>query len=147
MPEELIMRGQTASGNSETLNFGGHTPGHAYQIVKFDLYPSTGLESDNPVLVGSVTAAKTASDPQNPNFDDPGLIATTTLNYDAGAKDGGIALSIINDLFYITQDLILTVVNGTSSEAVNWHCKFRKVKLSGAAEAVANFNQYTIFDE
>lgn len=146
MPKELIMRGQTASGNSETLNFSGDIPDHAYQITEFSLYPSTGLESDNPVLVGSITAAKTASDPQNPNFDEQGLIATTTLNYDAGAKDGGISLSIVNDLFYITQNLILTVVNGTSSEAVNWQCKFRKVKLTDQAQAVANYNQSTIYD-
>ncbi len=58
--DEFVMRGQTASNGTEVLNFSGFKPGYAYKLVEFHLYPSTGLGTDNPVLVGSITATLTA---------------------------------------------------------------------------------------
>ena len=55
----------------------------------------------------------------------------------------------IDDSFVVTQDLILTVADAVSGStlSINWLCKFEKVKLSQSAEAVANYNQFTIFDD
>jgi len=143
--EQLIMRGQTASGLTEVLNFGGSTPGYAYQLTEFQLYPSTAIGAGDTEAVGSVTADDTAEDPENPNFNHAGLIATAHIKYPSSSSRGPQVESVINDLFYITQDLIL-MVEETGSTAVNWQCKFKKVKLSLSAEAVANFNQFTIYD-
>lgn len=145
MPDELIMRGQTATGLTETLNFSGHTPGYAYRLVDFQIYPSTSIGAQHYEMTGSVTAGKTAVDPDNPNFDDPGLIATGVCSDNASEAYPHSESFVINDLFYITQDLILMVKNITG-DPVNWQCKFEKVKLSTSAEAVANFNQFTIYD-
>jgi hypothetical protein len=147
MPDELIMRGKTTSGETEKLDFGGRTPGYAYRMTEFLLYPSSSLGGNNVNLVGSVTADNTAMDPANPNFDSPGLIAVGNHNQDT-AGDTAITTSyVINDLFYITQDLILMVTDTDGGDPINWHCKFKKVKLSASAEAVANFNQFNIYDQ
>ena len=146
MKKEFVLRGQTGSGKTETLNFSGHKSGYAYRLTEFQLYPSTALGTDNPVLVGSITAGKTAIAPTDPNFNDEALIATATVNYDAGTKDGGIALSVINDTFMVTQNLILMVVNSQSGEPVNWQCRFESVKMSGPEEAVTNYKQFMISD-
>jgi len=144
--DELTMRGQTVSGGTEKLNFGGRTPGYGYHITEFFLYPST-LNSDFECC-GTVTAGKTSVNPLTPNFDDPGLIATGFMGTSASQPYPVKLQWVINDLFVITQDLILSVTDSSSNTSpVNWHCKFKRVKLSTAAEAVANFNQFTIFDD
>ena len=43
MRKEFVMRGKTASGETEVLNFSGYKPGYAYRLVEFDLYPSTNI--------------------------------------------------------------------------------------------------------
>ena len=147
MPEELIMRGQTASGLTETLNFSGRTPGYGYRMTEFAIYPSTGIGSTEAELCACVTANDTAANPTVPDFNEDGLIANAIwVNYYSTAYIPGPGHSIVNDLFIITQDLILKVQDTTSSTPVNWQCKFEKVKLSNAAEATANFKQFTIFD-
>tara|TARA_Y100001963_G_scaffold124557_1_gene175463 strand:- start:393 stop:830 length:438 start_codon:yes stop_codon:yes gene_type:complete len=145
MPEKLIMRGQTASGKHETLSFGGHKDNHAYRITEFILYPST-LNQDFECC-GAITAGKTAVDPLSPTFDDAGIIATGFMGTSASQPYPVKLQFVINDQFYITQDLILSVTDTSSNTApVNWQCKFEKVKLSDSAQAVANYNQSTIYE-
>ena len=150
MPEELIMRGQTASGDEEVLNFGGRTPGYGYQLVDFVLYASTAIGTDVAELAGTVTADKTGMNAVTPNFNSPGLIGTFAASWGVIQTTGTETIpggyGVVNDLFVITQDLILQVID-TNSNPINWQLKFRKVKLSGAAEAAANFKQFTIFDD
>jgi len=150
MPENLIMRGKTSSGETETLNFSGHTPGYAYRLVDFKIYPAEDIGSANQELAATVTAAKTAEDPSNPNFNNPGLIATALWSHDPVPTPSTMSpgLVVVNDMFYITQDLILRVIDTVAGapRPTNWQCRFEKVKLSSSAEAVANFNQFTIFD-
>ena len=43
MKKEFVMRGQTASGETEVLNFSGYKPGYAYRLVEFQIYPSTSI--------------------------------------------------------------------------------------------------------
>lgn len=145
MPNELVMRGQTDSGETEILNFGGHMDGYAYRLTEFSIYPSTNVSDSSPELMASLTAGKTAVAPTDPNFDDPGLIGVACLKVPASSNYGPAEWDVINDLFVITQDLILMVFE-TYGTPVNWQCKFEKVKLSASAEAVANFNQFTISD-
>ena len=144
------MRGQTAdfktTGAYEVLNFSGHTPGYAYRLVELQLYPVGTIGDANFEMSVAITAGKTAIDPQAPNFNDEGLIAVSMFSAFDGNPRYVDDLSVINDLFPITQDLILSVTETTASLASNWQCKFEKVKLSGAAEAAANFKQFTISD-
>ena len=147
MPEELIMRGKTASGTTETLNFGGRTPGYGYHLTDFQLYPSASLGGSAAELVGSITADDSAMDPANPDFDSPGLIGNFSYMWSVHSYvDGMTYQSVINDLFVITQDLILMVTDVTNASPINWQARFKKVKLSQSAEAVANFNQFSIYD-
>ena len=144
--EEFIIRGQTASGSTETLNFSGDKPGYAYRMTEFQIYPGLGIGANNFELCASVTAAKVFEDPSNPNFDHEGLIGTAMYQF-SSANDGAAVVSVVNDTFIITQDLILKVLDSdTAATPVNWQCRFEKVKLSSSAEAVANFKQFTIFD-
>jgi len=147
--EELIMRGQTASGETETLNFSGFTPGYAYIMTEFQIYPSTSIGGQSYEIAATVTAAKALEDPSNPNFNNEGLIAVAKeVQVDNPSYASGNPYSIVNDTFLITQDLILAVIDTQSGSpmAVNWQCRFKKYKLSDSAEAVANFKQFTIFD-
>jgi len=148
MKQEFVMRGQTASGEQEVLNFSGHTKGYAYRLVEFQIFPSTNIGFEAIEAVASLTTAKTAENPQSPNFTNAGLIATAVwTNSTSSSYQPGPGHVVINDTFLITQDLILKVVDTTSSHAVNWQCKFVSEKMNSAEEAVANFKQFTIFDE
>ena len=146
MPKEFVMRGNTPSGTHKVLNFSGYTPGYAYRLTEFQLFPSElGVACK---LAASITAAKTAEDPTNQNFANEGLIGSATFKNDEDSEYGPFFSGVVNDTFLITQDLILAVIdNKTGSPMnVNWQCRFEKVKLSGGAEAVANFNQFSISD-
>jgi len=151
MKKEFVMRGMTASGTQEVLNFSGYKPGYAYKMTAFDIYPSegaSGIGNTAYELTATVTAAKTYESPLAPNFNNEGLIATS---YIANFSDStsGIHNTIVNDTFLITQNLILAVLDTTSGSPmdVNWQCRFESVKMSGPEEAATNYKQYTISDD
>ena len=144
MKKEFVMRGKTPSGTTEVLNFSGFKPGMAYRMTEFKLYPTTPTGTE--ALLGSVTASKTAMDPESIDFNDDGLIAVAMEGYNSVALDGGIHTDVINDTFLITQNLILMVKSINTSEPVNWQCKFMPVKMAKAEEAVTNYKQYLISD-
>ena len=150
MKKEFVMRGQTASDGTEVLNFSGYKPGYAYRMTEFQIYPGAGIGSVAYELAATVTAAKTFEDPENPNFENEGLIATAFLaNSSTPTYTSGNLNSIVNDTFLITQDLILAVVDSQAGSpiAVNWQCKFMPVKLSSTEAALTNYRQFSIFDE
>ena len=148
MPNEFIMRGKTASGKTEVLNFSGYKPGYAYRLVEFQLYPSTGIGSNHDETSGTITAGKTAVDPTEPNFNDEGLIASSCYFMGAGSLyPWGVShQTVVNDTFLITQNLLLKVVNVNSGTPVNWQCRFESVKMTGPEEASTNFKQFSISD-
>jgi len=147
MPKEFIMRGQTAVGApTEVLDMTGYRPGYGYAIKEFQIYPSTGIGTQAYEMAASITAATTAEAPDNPNFNNEGLIATTlisSLRHDADSTTR--VLTVVNDLFVITQDVIL-MIHDDHNQPVNWQVRFKEVKLGAAAEAVANYKQYTIYN-
>jgi len=150
MKKEFVMRGQTASGETEVLNFSGYKPGYAYRLVEFDLYPSTNVGAALIEMTASITAGKVAIAPTDVNFNDEGLIATALFvsNTSGGTIPGDFYKSVINDTFLITQNLILMVQAGAGSSAdpINWQCRFVAEKVNTAEGAVANYKQFSISD-
>ena len=148
--EEFVMRGQTASGGTETLNFGSKD-GYGFKLVEFTVYPSlwdSTSGSAQAECVGSLTAGKTAAAAIDVDFKDEGLIGSAYFwqYYGASAMPG--AGSVINDTFIITQNLILMVQdNQSSAQPVNWQCRFKPLKLKDAEQANANLRQFHVFDE
>ncbi len=140
------MRGKTASGETEVLNFSGHKPGYAYRLTEFALYPSTNLGGAHYEMSAAITAHATASDPQNPDFNDEGLIATGYIQDSSDVTYPHSGTYVINKLFLITQDLILMVVDSSQSNPVNWQCRFVSEKMSGPEEAATNYKQFAISD-
>jgi len=150
MNKEFVMRGQTASGLTEILNFSGLTPGYAYRLTEFQIYPSANIGSVHAELAASITAAKTFEDPSNPNFNNEGLIATAMRDQQVGINDRtNERQSVVNDTFLITQNLILAVIDTVAGSpmAVNWQCRFVAEKLSISEEAVTNYKQFTISND
>ena len=142
MKKEFVMRGKTASGQSEILNFSGFKPGMAYKMTEFSLYPS--VPSGNETLLGTVVAGKTAMAPNAVDFNDDALIASS-MDASANINDTQ-QKTVINDTFLITQNLILTVMETITAQAINWQCKFMPVKMSKSEEAVTNYKQFLISD-
>jgi hypothetical protein len=152
MNKEFVMRGKTASGSTEVLNFTGDKPGYAYRMTEFQIWPSTGIGTQGQELAASVTAAKTHEDPSNPNFNNEGLIAVAYFpmtSLAVGNSGVNISLNLVNDTFLITQDLILAVVDTVTGSPlpVNWQCRFVGEKMNTNEQAVANYKQFTISDE
>jgi len=145
MNKEFVMRGQTAHGLTEVLNFSGYKPGYAYRLVEFKIYPSTSIGAQHYEMTASITAGKTALDPDNPNFNNEGLIGSAIFQIH-NTYHSVNNTSVINDTFLITQNLLLLVKNA-NGDPVNWQCRFVAEKMSGPEEAVANYKQYSISDE
>jgi len=152
MPEEFIIRGQTAdfktTGDTHTINFSGHKRGYGFKLIEFQIYPSTGLHEVDQELSGAITAGTVPADPVTPDFTLDGLIGNVLLNATTAPRYPiGPMVSVINDTFIITQDLILTVVDlGGAANAVNWQLRFKPVKMGKAEEAAVNYKQFTIYD-
>jgi len=143
MNKEFVLRGQTASGLTETLNFSGAMPGYAYRMTEFRIFPGTNITAVTSEMVACVTAANVAEDPLNPNFNHKGLIATAFLT-NREQSQTGYDITLVNDTFLITQDLLLKVE--CAEGPVNWQCRFVAEKVNNGEEAVANYNQFVIFD-
>jgi len=148
MKKEFVMRGKTDSGQTEVLNFSGNKLGYAYRLTEFKLYPADGIGSADNELLGSITASKTIAAPTDPDFNDEGLIATSSFNAHNSVAYGPLHYSVINDTFLITQNLILMVQDTAGgSRPINWQCRFVSEKMSGPEEAATNYKQFTISDE
>ena len=141
------MRGQTASGETEVLNFSGHKPGYAYRLIEFELYPSTAISQNAAECVGSITAGKTAIAPTDVNFNNEGLIGTALFYMSSTTSYPTTIAAVINDTFLITQNLHLMVQDSEGGDPINWQCRFVSHKMSDAEEAATNFKQFTISDE
>ena len=146
MNKEFVMRGKTASGSTEVLQFSGFKPGMAYKMTEFRLFGSTSLGNNNLELYATVTAGKTAVTPTDPNFNNEGLIATAHYNSSI-SHNITLDTAIVNDTFLITQNLILMVIDVDGGAPINWQCRFESVKMSGPQEAATNYKQYLISDE
>ena len=146
--DDFVMRGKTASGFTEVLNFSGRKPGYAYKLIDLELYPSI-VSNQAYELCATITAGKTGVDPQAPDFSDEGLIAVAMQEDNVSSHEGIGTNKVINDTFLITQNLILFVIDthAGSPMPVNWQCRFRPVKISGSEEAVANYRQFMISDD
>ena len=141
------MRGQTASGGTETLEFSGiqiENKNMAYKMTEFQLFPSANIAAQVYEMTGSITAGKTAIAPTDPDFDNDGLIATA-LVATSTSQPANEELVEINDTYMITQNLIL-MVQDTHGNPVNWQCRFKAVKMNDAEMAANNFKQYMISD-
>jgi len=147
MRKTFVMRGQTASGETEVLNFSGYKPGYAYRLTEFKLYPSTGIGSATNEMVGSITAGKTAITPTDPDFSNDGLIGTCQQTSNSNQAYPSSTNTVINDTYMITQNLILMVQDTATSTPINWQCRFESVKMTGPEEAAVNFKQFSISDE
>jgi hypothetical protein len=150
MKQEFVIRGQLASGLTETIEFGGYKEGYAYKLTEFQIYPSTIGVGTVVELSASLTAAKVFEDPANPNFNNEGLIGTAFLtNYDSPQYPPSGLNSVVNDTFLITQNLILAVVDTVtgSPDPVNYQMRFKSVKMTDSQAAATNFKQFSIFDE
>jgi len=148
MRKTFVMRGQTVSGETEVLNFGKYKAGYAYKLTEFQLYPSAAIHGADFEYVGSITAGKTAVAPSSIDFNDDGLIGTTLISESASAANPVSVLSVVNDTFVITQNLILMVQDMSGSDLkVNWQCRFESIKMTGAEEAAVNYKQFAISDE
>ena len=149
MRKEFVMRGQTASGETEVLNFGKYKQGYAYVMTEFTLYPSTNIGSNNIELCATVTADKGAAgvSPASVNFNDDGLIAVSMFNAATSPSYPIGFHTVVNDTFIITQNLILKVSDKDGGDPVNWQCRFKSVKMSAAEEAAVNYKQFAISDE
>ena len=98
MKKEFVMRGQTASGGTEVLNFSGYTPGYAYRLTEFAMYPADNIGATTFEFVGSITAGKTAIVPTDVSFNDEGLIATSYMSSSSSTSYPVSFITSINDL-------------------------------------------------
>jgi len=146
MRKTFVMRGQTASGLTEVLNFGKYKQGYAYKMTEFSLYPSTNIGGQDWEISASVTAGKTAVTPTDPNFNNDGLISTAFQSSSSSTSYPWSGYAIVNDTYIITQNLILMVQN-TQGHPVNWQCRFESVKMTGPEEASVNYKQFAISDD
>jgi len=147
MKKEFVMRGKLAHGISEILNFSGYKKGYAYRLVEFDLWPSTSVAGSTDEQLATLTAGKTAVDPINPDYNDEGLIGTAMFVSNGAPTVTPGSLSLINDTFPITQDLIILARDESGGNDINYQARFESFKMTGPEEATANYNQFTIFDE
>lgn len=146
--EEFVMRGRTASGGTEVLNFGSKH-GYGFKLIEFNLYPGNNIGSLHYDMSGTITAGKTAVSPADPDFSNEGLIGTTMYKSGDSAIYTNGDYTVVNDTFIITQNIILMVqeFQATGGPPINWQCKFKPVKLSDTAQANANLRQFHVFDE
>ena len=147
--EEFVMRGKTASGETELLNFGSKH-GYAFRLIEFELFPTTNVGNTNHEMMATITAGKTAISPIAPDFTNEGLIGSALYNSPSSIGSTGWKNAVINDTFLITQNLILMVqdTSGTSPEnPINWQCRFKPIKISDTEMANANLRQFHVFDE
>jgi len=101
MKKEFVIRGKTASDGQEILNFSGGKKGYAYRMIEFQLYPSNDIGGTSAELAATITAAKTAENPVNPDFSNEGLIGVAYFPLTSVSTSGtSFPVSVVNDTFF-----------------------------------------------
>jgi len=147
MRKKFVMQGQLASSGEKVLRLSGISDGYGYIIDSFQISASTNLGSVGAECFATITRAKVAMDPINPNWSAEGLVATATAYSYGLAVPGNLVTSMINDTAVLTQDLILSARETDNANPINYLIKFKSVKMTGPEEAATNFKQFTISDE
>jgi len=150
MRKEFIIRGKldgTANKGIKTIRITGMEKGYGVRITEFQLYPATDIGGTGLESCASIARGSAPLDPVNPNFDEQALVAVAKYAIPTGPEHGVMTYSVINDLVNLTQDLtIMAEDTSGGNRAINFQIKFKSVKLSGPAEAAANYQSFTIND-
>ena len=145
--EEFVMRGKTASGGTEVLNFGSKH-GYDFRIIEFSLFPTTNVGNDNHEMMGTVTAGKTAITPIAPDFSDEGLIDDALTRHAAvPIKPSLLKLGLIGSSATLaavnaatpSNSVVATLVLGYTSNSINlkaYPSFIPKFNISSVADAV-----------
>tara|TARA_Y100000004_G_C8749999_1_gene341965 strand:+ start:148 stop:603 length:456 start_codon:yes stop_codon:yes gene_type:complete len=145
--KEFIMRGKVADYKTtsavEKLNFSGHKEGYAYKLIEFRIWSTVSINVADE-MEAIITTNKTPADPASPDFSNPGTIGVATWQDGSDEKYGPQSASIVDDSYLITQDLLLTANDYQGDSDINYFCRFKSVKVSGAEAAVANYKQFLI---
>ena len=147
MPKEFVMRGQIVSSGEETIQMAGlgsSKPGYGYQMTSFRIWPAVPSLAVN--LHAAITAENVYANPVAVNFNNDGLIGVASYVSHSSTDHAGFSDSLVNDMYVITQNLLMSARDLDSSTAINWQMKFREVKLSPSAHAVANYKQFTVYN-
>ena len=158
MPREFILRGKGSGTGADPLayqriNISGFNSESGFRLVEFEVWPSVDAVAAGGdfQFMGALSRCsfdnRTSFVAQTPDFNDSALIANAQYQYGNSATEAPSATSLINDLAILTQDLVLhTIETRGTSVGVNWQIRLKEVKLTDAARAVANYEQYSIYN-
>ena len=147
MPKEFIIRGRTDSGKAEKIRLSGVADGYGYQLHDIKLWGSGSLGATSMEGWATVARSSTAISPIDPDFDDDALVAVAVFMTHTSPAYPPQALNMIDDLVILTQDLTLMVQDTGDGLPINWMLKFKEVKLSTSAEAVANYSAFSVHND
>ena len=143
------MRGKVGdfktTGDSEILNFSGSKTGYGYRLVEFRIWSTVSINTADE-MEAIITTGKTAANPAAPDFSNQGTIGVATWQDGTDEKYGPQHASLVDDLYMITQNIILTANDYQGDSDINYFCRFVSEKMSGAEEAAVNYKQFTISD-
>tara|TARA_Y100001973_G_C5189474_1_gene329981 strand:+ start:201 stop:641 length:441 start_codon:yes stop_codon:yes gene_type:complete len=138
MPKEFIIKGYNVSGTNEKIRLSSSRTGYGFRLKEFKLWGSTNLGATSQECWGILSRGP-ALDPISPNFNDDSIIGVSVFMTHTSPAYPPQSLEVIDDLVILTQDLTIAVRDTSDAEAVNWFLKFEEIKISGAAEAAANY--------
>ena len=147
MPKEFIIKGRTVSGQPEKINLHGGRPGYGFQLHDFKLWGSNNLGATSMEGWATLARSSTGISPIDPDFNNEALVGVAVFMTHSSPAYPPQALKMIDDLVMLTQDLTLMVQDTADGDPINWMLKFKEVKLSNAAEAVANYQSFVVHDQ
>ena len=140
------MRGKVAdfktTGDFAVLNFSGHTTRYAYRLIEFRIWSSGSINRADE-MEAVITTGKTAGNPAAPDLSDAGTIGVATGQQGNYSDEYS---QLVDDLYLITQNIILTANDYQGNNDVNYFCRFVSEKMTGPEEAAANYKQFAISD-
>jgi len=137
----------TNTSDRFTVRLSGIADGYGFKLVEFRIWGAKSL--DGPAATeswGILTRDGSLSpDPFNPDFSNKAFLGVATFILDPNGTPTLATDSLVNDNDILTQD-IYGYCGNTSHYLTNWFLRFKTVKLSSSAEAVANYNAFSIRD-
>jgi len=149
--KEFIQMGKVGSTTNTADKFqvrlAGIADGYGFKLLEFRIWGAKAL--DGPAATeswGILTRDSTLSpDPLNPDFSNKAFLGVASFILDPDSTPTLATNSLVNDNDILTQDIYGFCAN-TAHYLTNWFLRFETVKLSTSAEAVANYNAFSIRD-
>ena len=138
-------KGKVGDGEQDRIYLAGGDSDKGYRISKLEVEPAQPFNRTQETIV-KVYLERQSSVDGDVNFKDDALLAVGIFKQNDSTNYFAYE-NVLFDNKVVNQDIYVTCYDAATGEEMNYYIEFEEVKMSGAEQAVVNFNAALLHTE